>query len=102
MFLINEFFAGALALVWHWGAGVAIIILLLAAAYFSPLYKKWFLGAAAVVALCLASYGVGIADQAARAKAQQLVVIEHVDKVVAGTKTKRAIARKDKWDRKDY
>ena len=102
MFLINEAFAGAWALAWHWGAGVALIIGLLAAAYFSPLYKRYFLYAAAVVALCLVSYGVGIADQHQREAAQQKVVIQYVDRVVAKTKTKKAQHRPDKWDRKNY
>ena len=102
MLLINEAFAGAWALVWHWGAGAAAIILLLAAAYFSPLYKKYFLYAAGIVALCLVSYGTGIADQHIREKAEQKVVIQYVDRVVTATKTKKAHARPDKWDRRDY
>jgi hypothetical protein len=102
MFLIQEAFAGAWSLVWHWGAGVAIIILCLAAAYFSPLYKKYFLGAAAVVALLLVAYGVGIADQASREQAQQKVIIKYVDRVVANTKTPKARKRPDKWDNRNY
>ena len=102
MFLINEAFAGAWALIWHWGAGVAIVILCLAAAYFSPLYKKYFLYAAGCVAWCLIFYGIGIADQHQREAAQQKVVIQYVDRVVAKTKTKKAQHRPDTWDRKNY
>jgi cell division protein FtsW (lipid II flippase) len=101
MFLIDKFFAGALALVFHWGAAVAIIILLLALAYFSPLYKKWFLGAAGVVFLCLVAYGVGIADEASRAQAQQQVIIKYVDRIVDRTKTPRYRARKDPYDNRN-
>jgi cell division protein FtsW (lipid II flippase) len=101
MFLVDKFFAGALALVFHWGAAVAIIILLLALAYFSPLYKKWFLGAAAVVFLCLVAYGVGIADEAQRAQAQQQVIIKYVDRIVDRTKTPRYRARKDPYDNRN-
>ena len=102
MFLINEAFAGAWALAWHWGAGVFIILACLALAYFSPLYKKWFLIAAGIVALLLIAYGVGIADQHQREAAQQKVVIQYVDRFVAKTKTKKAQHRPDKWDRKNY
>ena len=102
MSLVQEAFAGAWALVWHWGAGVAVVILLLAAAYFSPLYKKYFLWAAGVVILCLIAYGVGIADQHVREEAQQKVIIKYVDRVVAATKTPKAHRRTDKWDRKEY
>lgn len=102
MLLVNEAFAGAWALVWHWGAGAAAIILLLAAAYFSPLYKKYFLYAAGIVALCLVSYGTGIADQHIREKAEQKVVIQYVDRVVANTKTPKARKRPDKWDNRNY
>ena len=102
MFLINEAFAGAWALIWHWGAGVAIIILCLALAYFSPLYKKYFLYTAGAVALILVAYGVGIADQAARAHAQQKVIIEHVDEVVKESQDKKNTDNPDRYDRRDY
>ena len=102
MFLINEAFAGAWSLIFHWGAGVALIIGLLALAYFSPLYKKAFLLSAGVVALCLVAYGVGIADEASRAEAKQKIIIQYVDRVVANTKTPRARKRPDKWDNRKY
>ena len=102
MFLINEAFAGAWALAWHWGAGVFIILACLALAYFSPLYKKWFLIAAGTVALLLIAYGVGIADQAARAHAQQKIIIEHVDEIVKESQDKKNTDKPDKWDRGDY
>jgi high-affinity Fe2+/Pb2+ permease len=102
MFLINEAFAGAWALIWHWGAGVAIIILLLIAWYFSARvaspFSKYFLYAAVVIALMLVAYGVGIADEAQRAQAQQRVIIKYVDRVVDRTKTPRYRARKDPYD----
>lgn len=104
MFIVQEAFAGAWSLVWHWGAGVAIVILCLAAAYFSPLYKIWFLGAAGIVALCLVSYGVGIADQEARCKAELVLGTKHINQVVTkaikSTKTKKAKARVDKWNQR--
>ena len=102
MLLVHEAFAGAWALSWHWGGGIFAILVLLALAYFSPLYKMWFLIAAGVVALCLVAYGVGIADQASRAEAQQKVIIKYVDKIVDRTKTKRYRAKPDEYDRRNY
>jgi hypothetical protein len=102
MFLIQEAFAGAWALIFHWGAGVALIILCLALAYFSPLYKKYFLYAAGVIALLLVAYGVGIADQHSREKAQQKVIIDHVDEVVKESQDKKNTDHPDRWNNKDY
>ena len=102
MFLINEVFAGAWSLLFHWGAGVAIIILLLALAYFSPLYKSYFLYAAGIIALLLVAYGVGIADEASRVHAQQKVIIEHVDAVVKESQDKKNTDIPDRYDRRDY
>ncbi len=102
MYLINEAFAGAWSLIWHWGGGVALIIGLLALAYFSPLYKKYFLYGAGVVTLCLVAYGVGIADEAKRVHAQQKVIIQYVDKIVAKTKTKHYRAKPDPYDSRRY
>ena len=50
--------------VWHWGLGVGLIILSLAAAYFSPIGKQFFLAFAAAVFLLLVAYGVGITNDA--------------------------------------
>ena len=102
MFLVHEALAGAWALVWHWGAGAALVIFCLAAAYFSPLYKKWFLSAAGIGILCLVLYGSGIADQHAREAAQQKVVIQYVDRIVIRSHTKRALSHPDRWNRSDY
>ena len=49
-------------LVWHWGTGVGAIILLLAAAFFSPFCKKDFVYAAVIVAVALFIYGYGTVD----------------------------------------
>ena len=102
MYLLQELFAGAWSLIWHWGAGVAIIILCLLAAYFSPLYKVYFLYAAGGVAMLLFAYGAGIADQEHRCEAQNIIATRHinavVDKAVKHTKTKNARRAVDPWD----
>lgn len=56
-------FAATWTLVWHWGAGVGLVILLLAAAYFSPFAKQWFVFAAGVVVAAMCIYGWGIKDE---------------------------------------
>jgi len=105
MYLIQELSAGAWSLIFHWGAGVAIIILCLIFAYFSPLYKSYALWAAAAVALVLVAYGVGIADESHRCDAKNIVATRHikavVDKAVTHTKTKKARKAVDPWDTKD-
>ena len=45
--------------VWQWGIGVGSIIICLAAAYLSPLNKRWFLFAAAIIAAALFIYARG-------------------------------------------
>src|ERR1039458_3882179 len=102
MYLIQELFAGAWSLLWHWGLGVALILLCLLFAYFSPLYKVYGLYAAGVVALCLLFYGIGIADESHRCDAKNIIATRHinavVDKAVAHTKTKKARRAVDPWD----
>lgn len=63
--MIELFFAGVWAEVWRFGIGLGLIIVFLAAAYFSPILKKDFVYAAVVVAVLLASftYGVRIGEQ---------------------------------------
>jgi hypothetical protein len=45
--------------VWQWGLGVGLIILCMAGAYFSPINKRYFVGAAALIAIALFVYGRG-------------------------------------------
>ena len=102
MYLIQEFFAGAFSLIFHWGAAVAIIILCLLAAYFSPIYKAYFLYAAGGVAMLLFAYGAGVADESHRCQIQNAIATQHinavVDKAVSHTKTKKARKAVDPWD----
>jgi hypothetical protein len=47
------------AAVWQWGLGVGLIIICLALAYLSPLNKRYFLIAAAIIAVGLFIYARG-------------------------------------------
>jgi len=56
--------------VWHWGLGIGLIILFTAAAFFSPIGKQAFAGAAFAVFCLLVAYGFGQKDRAAICEAQ--------------------------------
>ena len=58
----HDLAASIWTLVWHWGTGVGAIVLLLAAAFFSPFCKKDFVYAAVIVAVALFIYGYGTVD----------------------------------------
>jgi hypothetical protein len=99
MFIIHHLLAGAWATIWHWGAGVALIIICLLCAFGTTLIagipviglgianalaplRKDFIIAAALVALFLAGMYVGAKDTALHHKAQQMVIVNHVNSVV--------------------
>jgi hypothetical protein len=63
-------FAGLWALVWHFGAGGALAIACLAAAYFSPVFKKEFLWAAGLIVAVMIAVGVGVHLGEQRVQAQ--------------------------------
>jgi hypothetical protein len=53
-------FAGLWALVWHFGIGGVLALGCLAAAYFSPVFKKEFLWAAALIVAVMVAVGIGV------------------------------------------
>lgn len=63
-------FAGLWALVWHFGLGGVLVLGCLAAAYFSPVFKKEFLWAAALIAAVMVAVGVGVTLGEKRIQAQ--------------------------------
>lgn len=92
-------------LVWHWGAGVFIIIALIAGFVWVPAIlvpKQYWLYAAGAVALVLVAYGVGIVDQKHLDAAQEKVIDTKVDNAVTKSGTPASKASPDRWDRKDY
>ncbi len=109
MYLINLALAGIWAQVWHWGLGIGLIILCLAGAYFTtsiPIIgphmthaRKDLLWAAFGIAIFLAGQALGAHDANRRNEAKQVVIEERVDDVVEKTKTPKARARTDRWDR---
>ena len=99
---VELFFAGIWTMVWHWGIGIGLIVLFLAAAYFSPIGKKDLVYCAVIVVVFLVAEAVGIHDEKVHRDAQDKVITTAVSKAVAKTQTEKAKARKDRWDRKDY
>jgi hypothetical protein len=117
---IQLMFAGIWAGVWHWGVGIALIILLVGGAIFSQAIpvigpyltpiRKDMLWAAAIIAVFLGGQYLGGRDATARCTAREVVVEKVVDKVVTGVETdpanqpqpeKKGVKRKspsDRWD----
>jgi hypothetical protein len=108
MLMINLLFAGVSHLLWHWGIGIGLIIILLGLALFSasvPVigpfltkFREYLELTALAVALLLAGEYIGAKDMAGRCVAQNAVISKHVDKVVKKSLTPAARARKDRYD----
>lgn len=79
----------------HAGGASALILALLAAAYFSPVFKVDFLWAAAVVAALLFAYSIGVRDEHRKWDARTAVITQQVhDAVVKAHK----LGKKDPYD----
>ncbi len=100
--VVELFFAGIWGMVFHWGLGIGLIVLFLAAAYFSPIGKKDLIYCATIIAVFLVAEAVGIHDEKVHRDAQDKVITTAVSKTVSKTQTEKAKTRKDKWDQKDY
>ncbi len=110
-YLIEHAFAGLGHLIWHWGTGIGLIIILLALAWFTqavPIIgpyltgmRKDLLWAALAVGVFLFGMATGIKDERRVCTAQTVVVTKYVGKAVEKTKTPRARAEKDPYDNPD-
>lgn len=85
-------FAGLWALLWHFGLGAVLAAGCLAAAYFSPVFKKDFLWAAAVIVAIMISTAIGVTLGEKRVQAQWDVARANT---LADTKKARADAVRD-------
>lgn len=79
----------------HAGGGASLIAGLLAAAYFSPIFKKDFVWGAVVVAAALFVYGVGVHDEA---KSRDVRDAQIVKTVHAAVKAAIESGAKDPYD----
>lgn len=62
--------AGIWPILWHMGAGVLLMLGLLAAAWFSPVFKKTFLSLGIAVGAFLIGFTTGVVDGDRRVRAQ--------------------------------
>lgn len=92
--MIN-WFQSVWPLVAHAGSGGVLIAGLLAAAWFSPVFKKELVYAAVVVGVALFVYGVGVHDEKVRRDAIDHAVQVKVDKAVKDAQTS---TQKDPFD----
>ena len=106
LFHPSVFFAGLWTAYWPIIAAAAAVAGLLAIAYFSPLGKRYFVEAAVIVAVGMAIYSWALHNADERCRAQNIaatkVINNVVHKAVTSTRTKKAKAQVDPWDRKDY
>jgi hypothetical protein len=109
--LIALAFAGIWTFIWQWGVCIALIIMLLAAAYFTtaiPILGRYLDGmrnhllwAAFVIAVFLYGHSVGTKAANQRTAARAVVIEVTVEKAVEKAKTKSNPA-KDRWNRPEY
>ena len=102
MFALQDQLAGLWTLVWHQGVGIALIVGFLAAAYFSPVFKKDFFYAALVVGAFMLAEDIGIHDEKKHVVAQEQLIEKMVVTAVQKSVTPIVRHAKDPWDRKEY
>ena len=102
-YLVEHFFAGLWTMIWHFGVGIGVVILLLAGAYFIPVVKAKIalIGLAIFVVAFLVGEGFGIKLEKSHVMAQQAATNNFVDRTVKGTTAPKARKRADPWDSKD-
>src|SRR5678809_601795 len=99
--------AGVWNMVWHWGVGVGLIILFVAAAFFTesiPIVGKYLkearkdlLWAAAGVGLLLIGQAIGAHDERKICEARTVVIEKRVTKVVKEVKSPKARKQDDPY-----
>jgi hypothetical protein len=94
--------AGIWPLIGYFGAGSGLFFGLLAAAWFSPVFKKEFVWAAVVVAAFMAAFTLGVVNGEQRVRAQWTAAEENTVQQAkdARKSAERSVARKpSKWVR---
>lgn len=94
--IIQQAFAGLWAEVWRFGLGFGIMILLFAAAYISPIGKKWFLRVGVAVGIFMIAFTTGVVVGEKRVRAQWAVAEERALQTAedARASAERSVARK--------
>jgi hypothetical protein len=102
MFALQDYLSGASSLMLHQGIGGVLFAAFLAGAWFVPLLRKYFVGAALIVLAFMIAEDIGIVDANKITAAKEKIVITKVDNAVAKSKTPAVMHKKDPWDRKEY
>src|SRR5271170_3815433 len=85
--------------VWHWGLGIGLIILFIAATFFSPIGKQFFAAAAAATFLFLVVYGIGQKDERVICDAKvKIIYLKAHPKITAKNITPGQWRVSPKWD----
>lgn len=98
LFQIQDALTGLWPLIRDQGTGALLFLGLLAAAYFSPVFKKDLFYASLVVAAWMIAEDIGIHDERLRVQAQEQVINKKVDDVVRQSTTPRVRHQKDPWN----
>jgi len=103
LYTVEHFFAGLWTLVWHFGVGIGVMILLGVGAYLAPTPKLKLLciGAAVFVGALLLGEGIGVNMEKSHVVAQQKQTDTYVDKTVKSTTTPASRNKPDPWNSKD-
>ena len=103
LYAVEHFFAGLWTLVWHFGVGIGIMILLSVGAFYAPTPKLKLLcvGALVFVGALLLGEGIGVNMEHSHMVAQQKQTDTFVDKKVKSTTTPASRRQPDPWDSKD-
>ena len=102
-YLVSHFFAGLWPLIWHFGVGIGVIILLCIGAYFAPTIKlKALCIALAVgVVMLVVGEGIGVRMERSHIQAQAQSTNTFIDKTVKNTTTPKSRTAPDPWNSKD-
>lgn len=105
-YMVQHFFAGLWSMIWHFGVGIALVILLVAAGYFIPVVftklKILCYVLAAFIVAVLVGEVVGVQMERSHTAAQTATTNAYVKKTVKGTTTRKARGAKDPWNRRTY
>ena len=102
-YLVSHFFAGLWTLIWHFGVGIGVIILLCVGAYFAPTVrlKATCIALAVGVAMLVIGEGIGVRMERSHVAAQEKSANTFVDKTVKGTTDPKSRTAPDPWNSKD-
>ena len=100
-YLVAHFVAGLWTLIWHFGVGIGVIILLCVGAYFAPTVRLKATCIALAVGVLVIGEGIGVRMERSHVAAQEKSTNTFVDKTVKGTTDPKSRTAPDPWNSKD-